>query len=60
MVFFANHPHYHEEVFHLIEPLIKLHSVEIAIIGMLDSSAIRTQQYALNMLQLFLAACKRQ
>ncbi|MBD5509699.1 MAG: helix-turn-helix transcriptional regulator [Lachnospiraceae bacterium] len=29
-----------------------------AIIGMLDSSDIRTRQYALNMLKLFFAACK--
>ena len=29
-----------------------------AIIGMLDSSDLRTRQYALNMLKLFFAACK--
>lgn len=27
---FAKHPHYHEEVFHLTEPLIKLPSQQIA------------------------------
>lgn len=35
------------------------HTEEVsAIIGMLDTSDTRTQQYALNMLKLFFAACK--
>ena len=38
----------------------KKHTEETAaIIGMLDTSDMRTRQYALNMLKLFLAACKR-
>ncbi|MBD5535186.1 MAG: helix-turn-helix transcriptional regulator [Lachnospiraceae bacterium] len=39
----------------------KKHTEEMAaIIGMLDNSDNRTQQYALNMLQLLFAACKGQ